>query len=73
MGQRIDLFKSSALGDKNQKREMPTGMGKKEKWKAKKSNVSYYNEQAIVAVNTGSFRISQNTGQNAEGGGGGID
>ena len=41
MGQRIDLFKTSTLGDKNQGIESPKRMGKKEDWIIKPSNLNY--------------------------------
>ena len=39
MAERIDLFKSN-LGDKNQTREIKVGMGKKENWDIKESNIA---------------------------------
>ena len=35
MGKSIDLFKISNIGDKNNKKENPYRMGKKENWEVK--------------------------------------
>ncbi len=54
MGQNIDLFKISNIQDKNNKREYPKNMGKKENWDVKLSKVNYkkknpdFEEQVII-------------------------
>jgi hypothetical protein len=63
MGQRIDLFKTSIVGDKNQNIDNPSRMGKKENWDVKvsslsfKKNKDFFEEAEITAL----------TGENIEG------
>ena len=52
MAERIDLFRSN-LGDKNKTKEIKVGMGKKENWDIKQSNLSCnFKSNYIIENNT---------------------
>jgi len=64
MGQSVDLFKISNIGDKNNKKENPTRMGKKENWEIKTSNLNFkkvkedFDQEPFVVSNNVSTDIS---------------
>ena len=57
MGKSIDLFKISNIGDKNNKKEIPYRMGKKENWEVKSSNLNFkkvredFDQEPYIVVN----------------------
>ena len=77
MGQKIDLFSTSNIGDINRQRDPKVGMGKKANWSLKVSRVGYEKlEDNIAGVQgannaTGTRGHSPGTDPGSGGGGGG--